>query len=145
MLRHFGISRMTREPLLRSTTSRKACRGFLVRRVSEPHKLRGASERATERCSDDSSSRALQIGFTFRASCHYVFFRITSSTTTFFIWKITKKSRFSKFLQKSRTSNCSILSANRARIRCVLDHSEEKTQKFDTMSSNEPPQVGHFP
>ena len=79
--------RITIEPLLRSTTSRKACRTFLLRRVSAPHKLRSASERATARCSDDSSSRALQIGFTFRASCHYVFFRTTSSTTAFLIWK----------------------------------------------------------
>ena len=44
-----------------------------------------------------------------------------------------------------KSSNFSIFSSHRARIRPVLDHIAEKTQKIDTMSSNEPHQVGDFP
>ena len=55
-----------------------------------------------------------------------------------------KFSNFWEFFFWVRSSNFSILSSDRARIGRVLDHSEEKTQKFDTTSSNEPPQVGYF-
>ena len=51
---------------------------------------------------------------------------------------------FGDFFFGLKSSNFSLLSSDRARIRRVLDDTEKIAQKFDTMSSNEPPQVGHF-
>ena len=51
---------------------------------------------------------------------------------------------FGDFFFGLKSSNFSLLSSDRARIRRVLDDTEKIAQKFDTMSSNEPPQVDNF-
>ena len=66
-------------------------------------------------------------------------------TTFLYLKKSSKNRDFPTSSFGVKISNFSTLSSNVARIRPVLDHIEELALKFDTMSSNEPPQVGHFP